>query len=82
MNTVTMALKDYGIVTVTSAALARTIEKYLPYSTKSSMQDTFLERHPDDWELIRYWGISEFLMVFADWDCNVDSSFYSVDNNA
>lgn len=82
MNTVTMALKGYGIVTVTSAALARTIEKYLPYSTKSSMQNEFLERYGDDWELIRYWGITEFLMVFADWDYNVDGCFYSVDNNA
>lgn len=81
MNTVTMALKDYGVVTVTSAALERTIEKYLP-CTKSSLQDTFLERYGDDWELIRYWGITEYLMVFADWDCNVDSCFYSVDNNA
>ena len=81
MNTVTMALKGYGIVTVTSAALERTIDKYLP-STKSSLQNTFLERSGLDYELIRYWGISEFLMVFADWDYNVDGCFYSVDNNA
>jgi len=78
VNKVSITIEGYGHVEVTSTALEVTIEKYLP-ATKRSLQEIYLERSELEWETIRDWGIMEFMMVFADWDCNIDDCIYSVD---
>lgn len=72
MTTPTISL---GMTTVTAAALDATIERYLPASIRQLRvlcEERSGESYADK-------GLSEFLIMLADWDHNTDSSPFSID---
>ena len=75
MPIISLTLKEYGFIGVTTSAMDLTITKYLPASPLA-LRQLIIDRAEVDPGSI---DITTALMMLADFDHNIDSSPFSVD---
>lgn len=73
MQKVTLDIPRWGCITVTTSALDATMAKYLPASA-AQLRAIVQERSDMPSWYDDMTDVSTFLLILADWDCNVDDS--------